>query len=1444
MSEPVIQANKNLLRNGDFSQALKEWTSNNTGFRAITEESFDGERVRILDLSNAGGVSQEIAVPKTPGASARYTLSFLCQTLHVESGWLRIFKDEQALCAIELKPDPARHLQDDLARLAAGQPLAFEPTPYELNLDVLVVAEDTLRFEIISPKNEPADYYSKVRITRLNVQLHLDPLTLQTVQLDEQSLSADSTVYLCLGATDSQAHKLIFMPPPDNAWDGTQASLTLDGNPQEAIIITPSEDIEQLLTEHWMLDCPVLGDEDRYSLTLNLLNRYASAPYKIAVSLGHHRLKFRQTLEAAYYPILEYEQRVRLGVRVASYYTAQFLAGLTVNWSVSGQGVKSASVTDDEGWAYYDFVPAVVGEAIIEASVESRYYATGVATEQFTVRVLATDPWRDLRAVVDDGETAWDAQGYPNRGSEYELKVRVPAGSPLLKTELSLCWTGDSHAQLGVEVAPLLESPVPVDTGDVVWTLNSEDELDGKFELSLVCSKLLRPSPWKPMSLARNKVKVGDVREANKSPVVDEQESVLLRLQVLHDTAGPEEVPVSNALVDWHTPEGLIAARSGADGWASLLYTPKAAGDLQVTADIKAHPEAEAVTQAFDVHAIETSPWKQQIEILLDDVPVEFNSLGVVCRPGQSHTLNVRPRTDSQWLDRKVSLHWRHDQAPDIGLRPSDLEIGKPLAKEGVQWTLVVTAQGISSLFDLELRLEGLGVVRALPGRLLSADLNKEVSLLLDQVRIQMNDEALYPCLGAVHRFNVLPNGLSPLVGLQTRLTWQLDSPEELEATICPALDEPQVLTDGGAVWELNFSRSEQSGRFELTLELPQLKFRATRKPMVLHHNKVRIHVMREPAVDPVVNQVPAHLWVQILSHFTGRPVADVPVKWWLGANGDTVRTDDEGWSGYAFAPEKADTYTVIALVENFFDDYEDIGSIDVTALAEDPWAGLKVSFDNQVEQPWAERTFFPRRKAQHQFKVTAAANSALWGKRLALGIASGSGPAELDISFVGTSLGEPEHFSADGLTYTFTVGDLKDGGFGLCFASERLASLSPVNAMSVGEGAPAMKIVSGERVMQTLLWEEAVSEQITVISVINDKPMANVAVTWWSQDLGEVTAITNFYGVAKVRFVPTTPGAFELTARVGDTLHSDSVSWSFYLSEPREIHELYQAPDSPQSTGTPEAYAYAKVVSALTGLPLAGVEVLWDYQGQFMQSSLTGEDGIAGFAPDFSVQEHGVLSATVKGGIAGWEVKSLLYGGPMAAIESLTCDTSVTYVGYEVNAQAHVKNLADGAGWPGIQVKWSFAGQTLPDATADNEGIARSTFRPQQVGYFDLVASLARDLSSEKRFPITVEFLPIAALRDIRTDPQRVLVNSEVKLRVFVFSRGQGGFEMPLKGIQVQWKLNYAEIGHSLSNDQGWAEFDYKAGTAAGAFPLKATVFNTNGEVSAEMNLVVRWPG
>jgi hypothetical protein len=64
----------------------------------------------------------------------------------------------------------------------------------------------------------------------------------------------------------------------------------------------------------------LIGDQEPYLFTLQLVNQFTAEPYSMQVSLGHHRLMFDEVLEAAYFPVLELGQSVRLGVRVASWY--------------------------------------------------------------------------------------------------------------------------------------------------------------------------------------------------------------------------------------------------------------------------------------------------------------------------------------------------------------------------------------------------------------------------------------------------------------------------------------------------------------------------------------------------------------------------------------------------------------------------------------------------------------------------------------------------------------------------------------------------------------------------------------------------------------------------------------------------------------------------------------------------------------------------------------------------------------------------------------------------------------------------------------------------------------------------------------------------------------------------------------------------------------------
>ncbi|RON49032.1 Ig-like domain-containing protein [Pseudomonas frederiksbergensis] len=1243
MRDPVIQANQNLVLNGDFTEGTDGWTKHPNGTKSVTlvYEMYEGELTGYLRISNDASVSQVIVVPKALGADARYVLSFLCEVRFSGTGRLvvEMVGSPGNSQEIPLRLGQARHEEEDRARLRDGQPLNYSPIKYEVPLNLPLQDGDSISLRVYSPTGGTGNV--SVCITRIRLDLHLPPLVLQSLMLDEQSLPPTGVLPLCLGAPNLSSHRLVCVPMPGHPWQGTQAALTIENNPLDAVLADPDWEVDQPLESCWMLQTPLLDElgEGPHLFTMQVVNQYTAEPYPIPVSLGHHRLVFPNELQAAYYPVLEYGQSVRLGVEVASYYNGQTLNGRPVTWREAGQGIIGSGLTNENGWAYFDYVPTVAGEFAIEATVESLYYASGVVSTTLPVRVLATDPWKTLMAVVEGSETRWeDRIGYPNRGSAYRLHVRLPADHGLAGSEMQLRWSGDSAEQLGVAVSPVLELPVPVEGRDLVWTLTSEDRLDGQFELSLVCSTLLLPSPKKKMSLARNLVRIGDVREANKFPVVDEHESVLLRIQVVHVRGVDDGDPVVNALVDWITPEGpLPTVTTGAGGWASLLYTPKSAGDLVVTARIRAHEEAVVAEHDFTVKALATSPWKNEVRILLDNVEVDRVVLGVLCWRGRTHTLKVVPLPGSKLINKAVTLNWR-GTPPAIGLVASDIGTPRNLTEAGLEWRLTsVLGSSTSSLFELTLSGEGLTSDRELFGRLIAPDLAEEASLSLDQVSAVLGDQRLYPCLGAVHRFSFLPHALSPLVGLSTTLSWTGSTPEQLHASIDPPLAQSQVIGDGGARWSLDFSDSAVPGNFALGLELPQLGLNTSANAMSLAHNKVRIEAWRETAVDPVVGQEPAWTWVQVFSYFTGRAVEQVAVNWLVGEQSAEVKTDAEGWSGFAFAPTVEQQHTVEAVLISPFDGYEDKRPMRVSALANDPWEGVTVSFDDQPPEPWGKKTYFPRRKGNHLIKIMAPANSPLLDHDLTLGL-TGTGPAALDIHFVPpNALGTARWFFELGLEYKFWVGDLKDGAFALRLAASRLARLSPANAMSLGSGIQVVKFQGGSRVAQTLEWGQTLVEQVAVVSVINGKPMAGLTVTWRSPDLGVVTSVTDFYGVAKISFIPTQPGPAQLTATVGDERYSQSVTLAYSTSEPRQIQSLVCA--EPAGTPGQVVSAMATVVSAITGEPLVGVEVMWEYSSVKLAPTLTGADGVAILEFVLGGVGEGALQATVKGGLAGWEM-------------------------------------------------------------------------------------------------------------------------------------------------------------------------------------------------------------
>ncbi|MBU6957717.1 hypothetical protein KRR23_08175 [Pseudomonas sp. CVAP len=1393
MSEPVIQAKASLVLNGDFREGINHWIKDEPipGWAKIVEVIYKGERIRCLTVGNEASVSQVIEAPKDLRADACYVISFLCESWHDKAGRLEISIEGSSEPA-QVIPLPPGNNQVNKAHRADGQPLAFEPVEYEVKLTLPLKQNDKVRVSVFSPRSQDNEYERIIYITRINVHLHLGPLELQQLTFDGTPQSPDRLLYLCLGATGNFAHSLGFGPVADNAWLDTHASLISEDNPQGAVVTTPALGVDHPLDKLWSLDCPVIeGADAPYEFSFNLLSKYTAEAYPIKASLGHHRLKFGEVLEAAYYPVFEYGQCVRLGVKVVSHYTAQVLAEQEVTWSVNGERQGVTLLTDDEGWVYFNYTPTAAGESVITASVASLYYPGDVFTKSFDVRVLATDPWEEVMAVVDGKETLWDEKtGYPNRGDQYPVTLKLPADSPLLGTQLWLQWDGDTPAELGVTVSPELKEPVPVTGTELIWWLTCDDRLDGKFELLLGCSKLLLPSRKKPMSLARNVVEIGEVREANKSPVVDEGESVLLMVQVLHLVTSGSGDPVVNALVDWVGPNDTVSTVTGEGGWASVLDTPKTDGPYKIIAKVRAHVEMQPVEREFAVTALATSPWKNQVEFHLDGESVDRAIVGIACRRGKSHTFRVTPAAGSPVAGKPMTLTWRADD-PGLGLT-----IGEPIATQegGWEWPLRSEARtSRSGLFEFSLMSDGLpGAVREFSGRLLSENLADEGRVVLDQVSANLGNQTLYPCLGALHYFNFLPNALSPLIGLNLMLQWSGTSADELDATVTPALHLLQVISAGGAPWALNFTASQKNGQFALELELPQLKLTSTANVMQLGHNKVRIDALHDAAVDPVVGQDRAWQWVQVISSFTRQPVAQVPVKWTAGSSSE-VDTDENGWSGYALVPATAQPHNVEALVFSPYDEYEDKRPMTVNVLKSDPWKGLVVQFDRQPPQPWGAQTYFPRRKGDHRMELWVDEDSVLLGQEVMLGL-TGTGPTALGLKF-SSALGVPQRFSEGKLSYTLKCDDLTDGSFALRLAASRLQNLSPANAMSLGTGSQVLKIIGNNRVHQTLDWEQELHEQVKVVSAISGKPMVGRIVTWRSPDLGVVKTLTDFYGVARISFKPLTTGAGELTATVGDAVHSDSVSLAFTLNEPRKILELIEVNTVEKGVAEEsEARAQAKVVSSRTGEPLEGVKVMWDFSGQALPSSITNKDGIATLTFALTAGDNRVLMATVRGGVGGWDTKQLLYGGLVPVIESLTSSEPSIQLGQEADAVVTVVSRANGQPVGGIRVRWAFPGLTLPPTATEEDGTSRITFIPPELGEHSLTATVGFGTSESLVFTV-VKFYGITEMKVSRSV---VLLGSDLTADAHV--------EGVPQGTEVLWKFTGMPDTKSLTNAEGWA--------------------------------------
>ncbi|UQS17926.1 hypothetical protein [Pseudomonas sp. HS6] len=1237
MSERDIDTDYNFVMNGDMTEGYDHWDDvTNPGGVAIRDDRWEDTIVSIMTLTHRAAVRQRMIVPIGQQAQARYSLRFLYENTYSSSAGLVVVNKRGSAEKFEIVL-PAKTGSQDADPLAVDLTEMRKDLPDSLGLQ----AGDELEINMSSPVRAVGEPGSvEIRLTGIEIKLNLPALGLLAVLNDGKRFDAGSVLPICLGATGDQRHRVSFAVDPLSVWKNLKACLWFEDNPQEAIYAEPELGTSQLISLDWLLDCPELSGKEPYELKAKIYSQYSAPPYSLLVSWGHHRLELLALKQAETYPVIEYDQSVELQVQVRSFYTHAPVASEVV-WRVEGKAGKvlHRAPTDAQGRATYRYTPTEEGVSKITASVVSLLSDDGEATHTFEVRAFAIDPFKTLQARFDGGAPAvWGEKiRYPERGERFLVNLDIPAGHPLSAAEFFLIWAhGDSQADVGATAQPDFGTPAPVVGGTVLWTTNFEDKRDGLFDWALGCTGLQHLSPRNALSLAYNRVEIGETWGPSTSPVLDERGIVTCMVNVQKG----DRQPVSNVDVEFETPTGTVRSLTGFDGWASVDHQPIDANDYTIIARVQRHEDAPVEEHSFAVKVLPTSAWKGQVNFSLDGKPVDRLIQGVVCRRGTAHKLRIDPVAGSSLIDKSIALDWNGDTPPLPGFQ-LDPQVGVPrvMTGSGLEWD-ITSGTDLSGFSTLAFSSSHLPEKREFPLRLLAADLASEVRVMLDHVSAEPGKDTLYPCLWASHQSMHMPYGISALHGLPVKMAI---TPLAPGMVVNPPLNEDVVMTAGGARRQLDFTNSTADVEMTQTATIMiDGESMTAQIQLKLGHNKIKSVSALGPAIDPVLSKGQrARVQAQFYSAFADRPVESSLIGWREGSEGPVnATTDSDGWSVYDAQSQSAGISAVSATALNPYDQTTAEQHFELNTLSVDPWTSLRLVTGSS--DLWGQRPLFPRRGEPFSFDLQADYDNPLCNQRLAVGL-SHPGPSELGVEF-NEPLGEYRDWTSEGLKCSFNAGDIKDGSVSVRLAASRLLELSPPQPMSLGTQAISAHINASAGVLQTVNWGGAVVYEVFLTSALTGKSMANVRVKWERSEYEAMFTTTDYRGKTWISFVPDSPGAGAVRASVAGGSDSAFVDFQYFMNEPRQIEAL--SADVTEGTPGTRVTAHIILVSAISGRRLKGVEVEWRFLDLAIPSTKTDENGEAEASFRLPAFNTAVFRATVKGGIAGWSVKQVEFKG------------------------------------------------------------------------------------------------------------------------------------------------------------------------------------------------------
>ncbi|MDI3396801.1 hypothetical protein QLG12_01115 [Pseudomonas sp. V88_4] len=1425
MSERSIDTDHNLVKNGNMTEGYTAWDDVlNPGGVAIRTDRWGDKIVSIMTLTHRAAVRQRMIVPIGQQAEARYSLRVLYENTYLSSAALLVLNKKGSDEKLEIQL-PAKAELRDADSLAVDLTEIQKDLPEALGLR----AGDELEINMSSPARAAGDPSSaEIRLTGIEIKLNLPALTLEAVINDGRVFGSGSVLPVCLGATGDQRHRVSFVVEPQSVWKSLEASLWLDDNPLEAITAEPELGKSQSINLDWLLDCPEPTGKEPYELKAKIYSKYSAPAYSLLVSWGHHLLELLALKQAETDPVIEYNQSVELQVQARSSYTHTPVESEVI-WREDSKGEKvlHRGPTDAQGRSTFIYTPTEEGVSRIVASVASLLSDNGEATNTFEVRAFASDPFKTLQARFNGGPPAlWGAKTrYPERGEPFPVNLDIPAEHPLSAARFFLNWAnGDPQADVGATAQPDFGAPAPVVGGTVLWTTNFEDKRDGVFGWTLGCSRLQHLSRSNAMSLAYNRVVIGDTWGPSKLPVVDEGDVVTCMVKVQTSDGRP----VSNAEVEFVTPTGTVKSFTGVDGWGSVDHTPANAGDYVIVARVQRHEDAPVEEHSFAVKALPTSAWKGQVNVSLDGEPIDRVIQGVICRHGKVHRLRIDPVANSRFIGKSIALDWNGNTPPLPGLQ-LDPEAGdaRVMSELGLEWAIDSGTVG-SGLSTLAFSSSDSPEVYELPARLLGSDLANELRVMLDHVSAEPGTDAVHPCLGASHTSALMPKGVSALHGLPVKMAI---TPLAPGMKVSPPLSEDVFMAAGGARRQLDFTDSTvgvemiQTATIEIGGEPLTVQTR-----LMLGHNKLKILASRGPAIDPVMSKGErARVEFRMGSAFTDQPVENAELTLRVGsAEPVSIQTEADGWARHDVLPSQAGISPITVVASNPYDGSTAETGAQLSALATDPWKDLEVFVSASQGYPWAVAALFPRRGEDFGFRLLARDGSPLLNQQLALGLVN-PGRSEIGLKF-NRELGEFHALDGQGLDFEFKDGDVKDASVSLQVAASRLLDRSPVQHLSLGSRALVANIAATSTLLQVVDWRAAVITEVTVTDALTGKAMRGLPIQWELSEQETRVTSTNYRGVARISFVPGITGPGIVIASVAGGADSASVNFRYSMSEPCQIEELVVD----ASSGNPgqKVSAHVFVVSALSGKALSGIEVGWRQGGQTLPSIFTDAQGKATIE-FWMVPGETRLIASVRSGLAGSSVKSLILSAPPdeMVVAELASDKTRFWLGETMTAQARVIYEQQGGVAPGVTVKWRFPTLQSQTSMTNENGLAEMKVTPTVEGLHQLVVNAQEGFGGSKTLNYEVldplDSPDHADIESVTAVPDPVYVNNWLTLKARIVGTRS---RLPMPDRKIMVSRNGAPFIESKTDSKGEFEYGWKPLSSTEQVSLFIKVDNPGG--------------